>query len=166
MGRIELEAFYPYPIEEVWKALTEADALAQWLMLNEGFEAVVGKKFKFRAKPVMGWKGIAYCEILKVEAPHLISWSQRGEENSKTPFLITWTLQKESQGTRLQLLHEGFHGLQGLMIKRLMGGGWKRMLRDRIPMVLSYAKREGWSAFPKDRRLLPSECHVEGTPKV
>lgn len=69
MGRIELEAFYPYPIEEVWKALTEADALAQWLMLNEGFEPLIGKKFKFRAKPVMGWKGIAYCEILKVERP-------------------------------------------------------------------------------------------------
>jgi hypothetical protein len=63
--------------------------------------------------------------------------------------------------TGLSLEHDGLRGVQGLMIKKFMGDGWKRMFKDRIPMVLEYAKERGWTSFPKDRSLLPSDCHQQ-----
>lgn len=157
--RIELESFYPYPIEHVWSALTEPAALEQWLMRNEGFQPVKGQKFRFYAKPVMGWDGTARCEILEVDKPHKIVWTQAGNDEGKDPFLITWTLQEEGQGTRLTLLHEGFKGLRGFAVKKFMGEGWKRMFEQRIPLVLEFARLKGWGQFPKDRRLAESDCH-------
>jgi len=164
MAKIELDAFYPYPIGQVWEALVRPEALEQWLMKNEGFEPVVGKKFLFKAKPVYGWKGTAYCEVLKVEKPRLLCWSQRGEEGEKEPFIITWTLAPEGKGTRLSLVHDGLTGLRGLMVKQFMGAGWKRMFKDRIPMLLDYAEHNGWDKFPRDRHLLPSDCHAQSQP--
>jgi uncharacterized protein YndB with AHSA1/START domain len=160
MAKIELDAFYPHPIEHVWEALVRPESLEQWLMKNEGFEAVVGRKFLFKAKPVYGWKGVAYCEVLKVERPNLLCWSQRGEEDEPVHFIITWTLKPEGNGTRLTLVHDGLVGLRGLMVKRFMGAGWKRMFKDRIPLVLEYARQNGWEKFPEGRRLLPSDCHA------
>lgn len=157
--RIELESFYPYPIEHVWNALTQPDALEQWLMRNEGFQPVKGQKFRFYAKPVMGWDGTARCEILEVDKPHKIVWSQAGNDEGKDPFLITWRLKEEGQGTRLTLLHEGFKGLRGFAIKKFMGEGWKRMFDQRIPLALEFARQKGWGQFPKDRRLVESDCH-------
>ncbi len=159
MAKLELEAFYPYPIEHVWNALTEPAALEQWLMRNEDFKPVKGQKFRFYAKPVMGWDGTARCEVLGVEKPHKLCWSQAGNDEGKDPFIITWTLKEEGNGTRLTLLHEGFKGLRGLAVKKFMGEGWKRMFAQRIPLVLQYAAQNGWDKFPKDRRLVESDCH-------
>jgi uncharacterized protein YndB with AHSA1/START domain len=160
MAKIELDSFYPYPIDHVWEALTQPESLAQWLMPNAGFEPIEGKRFQFRAKPVFGWKGVAYCEVLKVRKPHLLSWSQRGNEDSRDEFIITWTLKEEAGGTRLSLVHDGLEGLRGLMLKRIMGSGWKRMFKERIPTVLAFARQNGWEKFPTDRRLVPADCHV------
>ncbi len=158
MAKIELEAFYPYPIEHVWSALTEPEALYQWLMENESFKPVVGQKFKFRAKPMAGWDGIARCEILEVDKPHKLSWSQCGNDEGKDPFHITWTLKVEGTGTRLTLVHDGLKGLRGFVLKKIMGPGWKRMFDHRIPMVLEYTLQKGWHSFPEGRRLIPQDC--------
>jgi uncharacterized protein YndB with AHSA1/START domain len=140
MASIELEAFYPQPIGEVWEALVTPEFLAQWLMRNEGFRPEPGVKFRFFSKPVMGWKGIAYCEVLKVEKPHLISWTQAGEEGQKDPFVITWTLKEERGGTLLSLSHQGLHGLRGFMIKKVMGAGWKKIMFRKLPALLAREK--------------------------
>ncbi|HVZ80239.1 MAG TPA: SRPBCC domain-containing protein [bacterium] len=161
MGKIELEAYYPYSIENVWEALTRPEALEQWLMKNEGFEPVQGKKFNFYAKPVMGWDGKARCEVLEVEKPHRIVWSQCGNDEGKDPFIMTWTLKQEGPGTRLTLLHEGIpNSLKGILIKKMMGKGWKGMFEKRIPLVLQYAAQKGWGQFPRDRRLAETDCHA------
>jgi uncharacterized protein YndB with AHSA1/START domain len=160
MAKLELEAYYPFPIGHVWGALTEPGALDQWLMRNENFKPVAGQKFKFFAKPVMGWDGTARCEILEVDKPHKLVWTQCGNDEGKDPFTITWTLEEEGEGTRLTLLHEGFKGIKGLAIKKFMGEGWKRMLDQRIPLVLRYAAQKGWGQFPRDRRLAETDCHA------
>jgi uncharacterized protein YndB with AHSA1/START domain len=156
MAKIELEAFYPYPIEHVWSALTESESLAQWLMEND-FKPRAGHKFKMRAKPMAGWDGIARCEVIEIQKPYKLSWSQCGNDEGKDPFLITWTLKEEGTGTRLSLVHDGLKGLRGFMLKKIMGPGWKRMFDQRIPLVLEYASQKGWDQFPKDRRLVPSD---------
>jgi uncharacterized protein YndB with AHSA1/START domain len=45
---LRFEVTYPHPPEKVWRALTDPQAIAQWLMKNN-FEARVGHKFQFRA---------------------------------------------------------------------------------------------------------------------
>jgi len=44
---IHIEETYPYPPERIWRALTNSDAMADWLMPNT-FEPKVGCRFQFR----------------------------------------------------------------------------------------------------------------------
>ncbi|HEY6732591.1 MAG TPA: SRPBCC domain-containing protein, partial [Roseiarcus sp.] len=41
----------PHPPEKVWRALTEAHLIEQWLMTND-FEPRLGALFTLRAKPM------------------------------------------------------------------------------------------------------------------
>jgi hypothetical protein len=45
-GLVILEVIYPYPVERVWRALTDSRALAKWLLPND-FEPRLGHKFSF-----------------------------------------------------------------------------------------------------------------------
>ena len=69
---IKLEAFYPFPPERVWRAITDTEALSKWLMPND-FEPRVGHKFNFKTKPAPGFDGIVHCEVLKLDEPRHLS---------------------------------------------------------------------------------------------
>ena len=51
MAAIEVDQFVGRPVEQVWRALTDPDLLARWLMPND-FKPVVGHQFTFRTEPV------------------------------------------------------------------------------------------------------------------
>ena len=53
---IVVESVIPHAPEKIWRALTQAPMIAEWLMKND-FKAVVGHKFRFHATPKPGWKG-------------------------------------------------------------------------------------------------------------
>ena len=48
---LKFEEVYPYPREKVWKALTDSEILAQWLMEND-FKPEVGHKFTVDVEPL------------------------------------------------------------------------------------------------------------------
>ena len=48
---IRTDSFFPHPPEKVWRALTDPQLLAAWLMPND-FEPRVGHRFTFRTDPV------------------------------------------------------------------------------------------------------------------
>ena len=48
---IVVERTMPHPPEKVWRALTQAPLIAEWLMQND-FQPVVGHRFNFRATPI------------------------------------------------------------------------------------------------------------------
>ena len=50
---VRKEVFLPHPPEDVWLALTDPQALAEWLMPNN-FEPVAGHKFRFHVDPMPG----------------------------------------------------------------------------------------------------------------
>ncbi len=54
---IVIERVMPHPPEKIWRALTEAHLIEQWLMTND-FEPRLGAQFTFRAKPMGDWDGI------------------------------------------------------------------------------------------------------------
>ena len=133
MSEIILDAVYPHPPERVWRALTDRDQLAMWLMPND-FVPVVGHKFEFRVKPQWGWRGIVDCEVLEVDPPRRLSYTWEGDPGRVTT--VTWTLAPAAGGTRLVLEHRGFRGFGGLLHKWMLGSGWKSMLRKHLANVL------------------------------
>jgi uncharacterized protein YndB with AHSA1/START domain len=126
---LHFDAFYPHPPERVWTALTNRDSIARWLMEND-FEPRLGHRFQLRAKPVPGWDGIVNCEVLELDPPTRMSWSWKSSAPLDT--VVTFELHAEGMGTRLHLAHTGFAGMKQMMISFILGGGWKKMLRESL----------------------------------
>ncbi|MFD0687499.1 SRPBCC family protein [Actinomadura fibrosa] len=131
MATIEVEEFLPHPPVKVWRALTDADLLARWLMPND-FRPVVGHRFTFVTTPIphVDFDGIVQCEVLKIDEGRLlrIGWSGGGLDTT-----LTWRLAAEGRGTRLFVEHAGFDlddPAQAYAF-RGMGGGWRsRVIRS------------------------------------
>ena len=129
---LSFEAFYRHPPEKVWRALTERDAIAQWLMEND-FVAKVGHRFQLRAKPQPGWSGIVDGEVLEVDPPRRLSYTWK---NENVDTIVTITLSPTDQGTRLRLEHSGFEGFRAVMVSFMLGGGWKGIVNKHLPDVI------------------------------
>ena len=109
--------------EKVWRALTDPDLLAQWLLPAIDFKLEPGAAFTFKTQPYPGWDGIVNCEFVVIEPLRKLTYKWT------VPFLdtvVTFTLTPTSSGTRLSLVQSGFKPDQ----KQEFGGaryGWKMM---------------------------------------
>lgn len=137
---IELECELPHPPERVWRALTESNLVAVWLMEND-LRAVVGHRFTFRARPTPGWDGVCYCEVLEVVAPERLSYSWCGGSADREKYgaaldtVVTWTLERTSNGgTLLRLVHSGFTE-QNNFAYDVMSKGWHDKVTRQIGEV-------------------------------
>ena len=105
-----VEREMPHPPEKLWRALTEAPLIEDWLMKND-FEPVVGHTFNFRAAPMPHWNGVVDCQVLVVE-PHerlSYSWNASGEEAAEAlRTVVTWTLTQTEGGTQVRMEQSGF----------------------------------------------------------
>jgi uncharacterized protein YndB with AHSA1/START domain len=101
---VVIERVFPHAPEKVWRALTESQLVAQWLMKND-FEPVVGRKFQLRSEPVPNWDGVIECEVLVVEPAKRLSytWSTMGMASE-----VLFTLTAADGGTRVRMEHSGF----------------------------------------------------------
>jgi uncharacterized protein YndB with AHSA1/START domain len=135
---LTFEVTYQHPPEKVWRALTDPQAIAQWLMKND-FEPRVGRKFQFRVAPKpRGWTGIVDCEVLEADPPRKLVYSWCGSGLDTT---VAWTLEPVDEGTKVRLEHNGFRGMRGWMVSRMLGKGWSsKILTTNIPALL-----ERWS---------------------
>lgn len=137
MTDIRVVRDYPHAPAKVWRALTDPELVARWMMRPEGFSAVVGTRFKLVAKPQPGWRGFVECEVLEARAPSFLRYSWVGDDDGK-PTFVSYTLSPHAGGTRLVFEHEGFTGVGGFFLaKVMMGPGWKKMLGAKLPEVLA-----------------------------
>ncbi|MBI1853241.1 MAG: SRPBCC domain-containing protein [Planctomycetes bacterium] len=129
---VKIERIYPHPAAVVWRALTEPKALGEWLMAND-FAPRVGHEFRFRTKPAPGFDGIVQCKVLEVDEPRRLSYSWAG---GPLDTVVSFTLEPVATGTRLRIEHRGFDGVQGFILRMMLGAGWKKMARKKLPIVL------------------------------
>lgn len=155
-SRILIKYSYPFPVEAVWEALTDKEALSQWLMDTSDFQPVAGATFQFRSTPSKHWRGYVDCTVTEVIPLQRISYSWCGDDNGATT-IVTWDLKATSEGTALTLTHSGFTGAGGFILSRLvLGPGWKKMLKVKIPIVLNFIRENG-KKFPTEGKLAGCE---------
>ena len=143
MDDIVLERTYPWSIEQVWEALTDPAALADWLMPGD-FKAVVGHKVRFHCEPRDEFDGTVDVVVLEVDEPKRLSYSWKTSDMS-APTTVTYTLAAlPAGGTRLRLEHTGFVGDNGRKTHPLFKGGWGEKLGTLLPRVLAalHGRRE------------------------
>lgn len=143
---IRVDEFLPHPPARVWRALTESDMLAKWLMPND-FQPVVGHTFTFatQAIPAADFDGVVHCEVLAIEPEEMLRIRWGGGRLDTT---VTWRLVPEGRGTRLFLEHEGFDpgDESNQFARRTMGGGWRSHMARRIAQVLTEQDEANMSA--------------------
>jgi uncharacterized protein YndB with AHSA1/START domain len=155
--KIRKERFYPHPPEDVWTAITDPHALAEWMEPNN-HQAVVGHKFQFVCDPGICGAGVTECEVLEADAPRKLVWSwvhrpKKPGQTPSEPMTITWTLLPEGEGTRLILEHSGAENI-GWLTRNLMRIGWGYMMKRLIPRVLGNVRQGRFTpgAIPLEKR--------------
>jgi uncharacterized protein YndB with AHSA1/START domain len=132
---VVLEVVYPHPPERVWRALTNRDALAEWLLPNN-FEPCPGHRFQFWSPPGPGSPGVIECEVVELDEPRRLSYTWQSEPD-QPPTLVTWTLEPTNGGTRVRLEHEPKPGLYALAPGAMPAIDWGQVLRVQLPEILA-----------------------------
>lgn len=129
---ITFEFDLPHRPEKVWRALTDPELLAQWLLPTIGFELEPGKAFTFKTQAYPGWDGTVNCQFVEIEPFRKLTYTWT------VPFLdtaVTFTLTPTESGTRLVMVQSGFKPDQ----KQEFGGaryGW-RMMGEKLVNLLA-----------------------------
>jgi len=139
---IRVDHFLPHPPAKVWRALTDPELLAQWMMPGD-FRLEVGHRYTMTAapRPNTNFSGTIRAEVLAYDTERMLSvrWQDAVESQGNTAdWTITWTLHPEGRGTRLFLVHEGFDPDDPTqrMAHRIMGGGWRSYVIGALEKVL------------------------------
>ena len=133
---IKLTTVYPHPIERVWEALTNPEAVSTWLMPCD-IKAEVGHRFQFRTQPYPGFDGIVHCEVLEVDPLKKLSFGWSGGSLRDT--VVSFHLKAVGKKTELTFEHQGFEGLfNTLIVRKILANGWKKkILTVRLPNYLN-----------------------------
>ena len=126
---IVVERVIPHAPDKIWRALTQAAMIAEWLMENDFKAVVVGHKFQCHATPMPGWKGYTNCEVLEVDEPRKLvySWGDGTESDSGLKTVVPWTLTPAAGGRLMRVEQSGFKPADEGGFKA-MSDGWHRIL--------------------------------------
>jgi uncharacterized protein YndB with AHSA1/START domain len=134
---IVVDEVFPHAPETIWKTLTTGELISRWLMMSPtGFEPVEGKRFTFQTTPGGAWDGVIHCQVLEVTPNKRLvyAWKSGHEENvgygSRLDTVVTWTLSRVENGTRLRLVHSGFVTPKNDSAFKAMSEGWKKVARN------------------------------------
>ena len=129
---IAFEFDLPHGPEKVWRALTDPQLLAAWLLPVLDLKLEPGAAFTFKTQPYPGWDGRVNCQVLEIDAQRKLSYTWVVGEMLDT--VVTFTLSPTASGTRLSLVQSGFKPDQ----KQNFGGaryGWKMMGRKLVDLL-------------------------------
>lgn len=162
---IKIKKHFPYKLEYVWSALTEAEWLGKWFMEND-IKPELDHEFTFRMAPQKGWDGITWCKVSELEPMKQIAYTYRGKATgekalacagihsdaadkatkgifTKLDTVLSFRLEPTcGDGTILYMEHSGYKGLKLVIVSLIMGMGWKKQLHKRLPLVLAKIANE------------------------
>ena len=147
---IVLDEVFPHAPETIWKALTDGALMERWIMKPAGFEPVEGTHFTFQTTPAGAWDGTIRCQVLEVKPNErfVYAWTGGHEGNvgygSRLETVVTFTLSRVDNGTRLRLVHSGFVLPRNETAFKGMSEGWQKVVR-RLDAV---AAEQGASKLP------------------
>jgi len=127
---IVVEELFPYAPETLWRMLTTPELIGRWLMEPTGFAPVAGTRFTFQTTPAGPWDGTINCEVLEAVPNERLRFSWYGGDDanqgygSRLETIVTWTLARVAGGTRLRLVHSGFHLPRNETAYTRMSAGW------------------------------------------
>jgi uncharacterized protein YndB with AHSA1/START domain len=132
---IVVDEVFPHAPETVWKTLTDGALMARWLgMTPTGFAPVKGQRFTYQTTPGGAWDGVIHCEVREALPNQLLvyTWKSGHAENvgygAPLDTIVTFTLSKAGNGTRLRTVHSGFVLPRNEAAFKNMGEGWKKVV--------------------------------------
>ena len=132
---IVVDEVFPHAPETIWKTLTNGELMARWLgMTPTGFEPVKGKQFTYQTTPGGAWDGVIRCEVLEVIPNQRLVYSWKGGHEQNVGYgapldtVVTFTLARVENGTRLRAVHSGFVLPRNETAFKNMGDGWKTVV--------------------------------------
>lgn len=124
--KITLVTEYAHRIEKVWEALTNKEAMSEWLMPCN-IEPVTGSHFQFKTKAYPGFDGTVNCQVLEVIPYKKLSFSWTGGSLKNTT--VTFELTPIGDKTQLRFEHSGFESFfNKLIVSRILGHGWRHKI--------------------------------------
>lgn len=134
---VVMEKEFAHPPEKVWRALTEGNLIAQWLMAND-FQPVVGHRFQLRMPPMPQWDGVIHSEVLVAEPYERLAyrWDSLGLES-----VVAWTLTRTAGGTLVRMEQSGFRADQEAAYKGATYG-WQKFFGG-LERVVGEMAKEG-----------------------
>jgi uncharacterized protein YndB with AHSA1/START domain len=133
---IVVDEVFPHAPETIWKTLTSGELMSRWIMAPIGFEPVEGKHFTFQTKPAGAWDGTICCEVLEVKRNERLAYAWKGGHEGNVGYgsqldtVVTWTLSRVENGTRLRLVHSGFVLPRNDTAYKNMSEGWKKVVQN------------------------------------
>jgi uncharacterized protein YndB with AHSA1/START domain len=117
---VVVERELSHPPEKIWRALTQPQLIAEWLMKND-FKPIMDHRFSLRAD----W-GAVDCQVLAIEPNRALSysWGAYGLES-----VVTWTLTPTPGGTHLRMEQSGFRPDQQQAYQGAKAG-WPQFLQE------------------------------------
>ena len=137
---VVVERRMSHSLDKVWRALTQAPLLEDWLMAND-FEPKVGHRFTFHMAPMPGWNGVTDCEVLTVVPCKELSytWNASGDEAATgIRTVVKWTLEQADGAVLVRMEQSGFREQYQ---RNFMGAryGWERNLGELERVVAGLA---------------------------
>jgi uncharacterized protein YndB with AHSA1/START domain len=126
---IQKEQFFPYPIDRVWRAISQADEISTWF-IKADFKAEIGYKFTFTASEEQNCTQIT--GEVKEAIPYTLvyTWVLQG---TSIETLVKWQLEQTENGTKLQLEHSGISAYPGdsaVAMFKNYSGGWEACVNE------------------------------------
>ena len=132
---IVVDEVFPHAPDMIWLTLTNGALMERWLgMAPTGFEPVKGNRFTYKTSPAGKWDGTIRCEVLEVIPNERFVYAWKGGDESNSGYgsrldtVVTFTLSKTANGTRLRLVHSGFELPKNGTAYANMTGGWKKVV--------------------------------------
>ena len=137
MENIEKKITINVPVARVWKALTNADELGNWMLMPTTFKPEIGNQFLFQADANENWDGKIHCKILEIETNKKLAFTWNSQMiNAET--LVTIHLKDLNEKTELTLIHSGWEKLpaNAEQMKQAHNEGWNLRIAEKLPQLV------------------------------